>query len=119
MSQRQRSATLETIEELRDRIADLWGGEDCVRGPVPELGGWGFRSSGDNMRYICWEPGARAHLAEDNGRPYLSSPVPGGYVLVRCMDDAPDAWWWVDIPFCLGNDRVESALIGPNYKWYV
>lgn len=80
-----------TLDVLLDKIADNWGGVGCPRGHV----GQAYRFiANDGMTYIIYMPDSEAELAEDNGRPFMHK-VTSGVVLVRCITDAPDAWFHV------------------------
>jgi hypothetical protein len=78
--------------ELLHLIADYWGGKDCQRADHPS-GVFAFRK--DGFLYYVWRPGQVALLAEVDGRPFQHT-VPQGRYLVRAINDAPDAWWYIE-----------------------
>ena len=80
--------------KLLHAIADRWGGPGCKRADHPS-GVFAFRGDEGHSLYYVWRYGQTALLAEDSGRPF-KKPVPKGRLIVRCMDDAPDAWWYVE-----------------------
>lgn len=73
-------------------IARRWSGEKAVVSAQGE-GLWTFTWAEDGFRYEVRRPGAETPVFEDSGRPC------GTVVLdewtVRCVNDAPDAWFTV------------------------
>jgi hypothetical protein len=75
-------------------IAERWAGRGA---PIRETepGVWRIRCADpeDGFVYEVREPGGRTPVFEDNGRPCGAVDRPEW--TVRCVNDAPDAWWTV------------------------
>lgn len=86
---------MKSLDEILTYVADKWGGYDCPRGESD--GVLWFRGDEGYSLYKAWLPGSRFPVKEDSGRPSGSVRVPKGKVYVRCMTDAPDAWFAVSL----------------------
>jgi hypothetical protein len=84
------------LEDLCNRIADHWGGTQCKRFWVTEGERFGFMGDEGFSRYTVTLPGTKSPCFEDSGRPAGWVMCPANKVIVRCLDDAPDAWWHVN-----------------------
>lgn len=75
-------------------IAKQWAGRDARVSLVSE-GVWRFRSHDpeDGFIYEVRRPGEPFPVFEDSGRP--AGFISRSEWTVRCLTDAPDAWWTV------------------------
>jgi hypothetical protein len=81
-------------QHLFNQVADKWGGKGCRRVLTETEGTF---ASDDHMLYRVAFPGQTMETFEDSGRPCGKVKVPAGRLYVRCITDAPDAWWSIDI----------------------
>lgn len=92
-----------TKTELLEAIALHWGGADnhLVVRPHREATFVGDEGYG---RYVIAFPSTQTTLREDDGRPF-SHTVPAGRLLVNCLTDAPDNWFYIGIADSLAAGR--------------
>lgn len=96
-------------------IARYWGGERAEARPTGE-GVWRFHSTdGDEIFiggfvYDVYEPGVNFPCFEDDGRP-VGDIASSDEWMVRCVNDAPDAW------FTVTRDGVKRGWSGEVRVW--
>lgn len=94
-------------DKLIQAITRYWGGKN-TKVEEAAIGVYSFRGDEGYSRYEIRLPGTFARIYEDSGRPIEGFKVPESKVLVRCLTDAPDAWWYVGLDGSYRSFRGED-----------
>lgn len=86
----------EQTDKLAEAIAMQWGSDFGVGTRVTTESGYAFRADEGYSRYTITLPNTLTTFYEDSGRPFTTRTKPD-VLTVRCLDDAPDCFWYVGL----------------------